>query len=89
MHKHRSTSYEEKLRARFQSNPVGARVVLPDGSLAVVTRKLNSEQGTIYRVTGVDRSGKFRPLEGLPCWYTVDELRLPYTSVGIAPGWRA
>ena len=79
-----STSFLARLRRTFLSNPVGARVVLPDGSLAVVRRVLDTEHGRSYRVQCIDRNGRFRAHAGLSCWYSGDELRLHYYSVSAA-----
>jgi len=79
-----STSFEARLRQSFQSNPVGSRVILPDGSLAVVRRVHDTDTGKVYKVQGIDLYGRFRALGGLSCWYSDDELRLPYWSASIA-----
>lgn len=78
-----STSFEARLRQTFQSNPIGSRVILPDGSLAVVKRVHDTDTGKVYRVQGIHRNGRFRALDTLSCWYSDDELRLPYFTASV------
>lgn len=82
-----STSFEDRLRSQFHSNPVNMRVVLPDGSLAIVRRVECTASGKSYKVQGVGEDGKFRALVGVSCWYSADELRLPYWTASINPDW--
>ncbi len=77
------TTFEGRLRETFQSNPVGARVILPDGSLAVVKRVHDTDTGKVYRVQGIHQNGRFRALDTLSCWYSDDELRLPYFTASV------
>ncbi len=78
-----STSFEARLRHNFQSNPVGCRVMLPDGSLAVVRCAQDTDTGRSYKVQGIHLNGRFRALLGLSCWYSGHELRLPYFTASI------
>ncbi len=78
-----STSFVDELRNEFLSNPINMRVVLPDGSLAVVRRVIETDTGKLYRVQGVHQNGRFRALEGISCWYSADELRLFYFTASI------
>jgi hypothetical protein len=83
MHKDSSTSYLDELRNEFLSDPVHTRVVLPDGSLAVVRCVLEVDEGRVYRVQGVHPNGRFRALESISCWFRADELRLFYYTASI------
>ncbi len=78
-----STSAVDELRNEFLSDPVHMRVVLPDGSLAVVRRVLEVDEGRVYRVQGVHQNGRFRALESISCWFRSDELRLVYYTASI------
>jgi hypothetical protein len=78
MHKNGSTSFVDRLRADFHNNPINMRVVLPDGSLAVVKRVHETDGGRVYKVQGIHPNGRFRALQGVSCWYSADELQLHY-----------
>ncbi len=69
--------------ADFHDNPINSRVILPDGSLAVVRRFLDTDGGRVFRVQGVHRNGRFRALESISCWFRSDELRLVYYTASI------
>jgi hypothetical protein len=84
MHKDSSTSFVERLRAEFHSNPINMRVVLPDGSMAIVRRVQNGASGLLYKVQGVGQDGRFYALDGVSCWYSADELRLAYWTAEVA-----
>jgi hypothetical protein len=81
--KQNSTSYLDQLRQDFHTNPINARVCLPDGSLAVVRRCHDTRQGRVYRVQGIQHNGRFRTLGTVSCWFRHDELRLIYHSVSL------
>jgi hypothetical protein len=76
-----SRSVVSRLRSEFASNPVGFRVVLPDGTLARVVQVSDTDAGKLYKVRGLDERGKFRALVGVSSWYAVEELRLQFYSV--------
>ncbi len=69
--------------ADFHDDPINSRVVLPDGSLAVVRRVLETDEGRVYRVQGVHQNGRFRALESIFCWFAEAELRLIYYTASI------
>ncbi len=69
--------------ADFQDDPINSRVILPDGSLAVVRRVLDTDEGRVFRVQGVHRNGRFRALESISSWFRADELRLVYYTASI------
>jgi hypothetical protein len=73
-----STAVPRDFCAEFHTDPLNKRVCLPDGSLAVVRRVIETDTGKLYRVQGIHQNGRFRALDGVSCWYSVDELRLPY-----------
>lgn len=76
-----STSFVARLRSRFHSNPVGIRVELPDGSLAVVKAFQDDDGQRLHRVVGVTDSGRSCKLPpGVPRWYPASELKLVYYS---------
>jgi len=79
-----STSFVERLRSKFLSNPVNMWVVLPDGSLAVVKSVSEANDGKLYKVAGIHPNGRFRALAGISCWYSADELRLRYWSASVS-----
>jgi hypothetical protein len=87
MCRHCTTVLPRNLRAEFQANPINHRVILPDGSLAVVKLFHDTDQGRIYKVQGLHPNGRFRALGTLSCWYMSDELRLVYYTAGISPDW--
>ena len=77
-----STSYVAQLRQDFHSNPVGFRVELPDGSLAVVKAFQDDDGQRLHRVVGVTDRGRLCKLPpGVPRWYVARELKLVYYSV--------
>jgi hypothetical protein len=78
-----STSYIDQLRDDFHDDPIGSRVCLPDGSLAVVKSFVNTDEGRAYRVQGVHANGRFRALESISCWFAEAELRLIYYTASI------
>ncbi len=69
--------------ADFQDDPINSRVILPDGSLAVVRRVLETDEGRVYRVQGVHQNGRFRALESISSWFRADELRLVYYTASV------
>jgi hypothetical protein len=73
--------------AKFLDNPINRRVILPDGSLAVVKLFQDTDRGRIYKVQGLRPDGRFRALATLSCWFTADELRLVYYTAFISPDW--
>jgi hypothetical protein len=73
--------------AKFLDNPINRRVILPDGSLAVVKLFQDTDRGRIYKVQGLRPDGRFRALGTLSCWFTADELRLVYYTAFISPDW--
>jgi len=79
-----SSSYLAQLRQEFQTNPINMRVLLPDGSMAIVRRVQNGASGLLYKVQGVGQDGRFYALDGVSCWYSADELRLAYWSAEVA-----
>ncbi len=78
-----STLFLDQLRQDFHINPINTRVCLPDGSLAVVRRFVDTDEGRAYRVQAIHRNGRFRTLESVSCWFRHDELRLIYYSASI------
>jgi hypothetical protein len=73
--------------AKFLDNPINRRVILPDGSLAVVKLFQDTDRGRIYKVQGLRSDGRFRALGTLSCWFTAHELRLVYYTAFISPDW--
>jgi hypothetical protein len=71
--------------AKFLDNPINRRVILPDGSLAVVKLFQDTDRCRIYKVQGLRPDGRFRALGTLSCWFTADELRIAYYSASINP----
>jgi hypothetical protein len=69
--------------ADFHDDPINSRVILPDGSLAVVRCFLDTNECRVYRVQGVHPNGRFRALESISCWFRADELRLIYYTASI------
>jgi hypothetical protein len=69
--------------AKFLDNPINRRVILPDGSLAVVKLFQDTDRGRIYKVQGLRPDGRFRALGALSCWFSADELRLVYYTACI------
>jgi hypothetical protein len=84
-----STALPRDLVADFHNNPIGRRVVLPDGSLAIVRRFSDVDEGRVFRVQGIHRNGRFRRIESASCWFRDDELRMVYYSASINSEWRA
>lgn len=78
-----SSSFVDRLRSEFAINPINMRVVLPDGSMAIVRRVDHGASGLVYKVQGVEQNGRFRALDGVSCWYSADELRLPYWAAWV------
>ncbi len=77
-----STSFPVQLRQSFHSNPVGRRVWLPDGSLAVVKAFHDDHGERFHRVVGITEGGRFCKLPPrVPHWYLASELKLVYYSV--------
>lgn len=85
MHKDGSTSVDDTVREQFHSDPVGWRVELPDGSLAVVKRLHKTAAGTLYEVRGIHHNWRFRSLGGAPSRYRADELQIVYFTASINP----
>ncbi len=75
------------VRTEFHNNPLKSRVILPDGSLAVVVAFHDTDQGRIYKVQGQHPNGRFRALGLLSCWFAENELRLFYFTADIHPDW--
>jgi hypothetical protein len=73
--------------AKFLDNPINRRVILPDGSLAVVKLFEDTDRGRIYKVQGLRPDGRFRALGTLSCWFTAHELRLVYFTASITNDW--
>jgi hypothetical protein len=71
--------------AKFLDNPINRRVILPDGSLAVVKLFQDTDRGRIYKVQGLRPDGRFRALGTLSCWFTAHELRIVYYTASINP----
>ncbi len=84
-----STAVPRDPVADFHENPINRRVILPDGSLAVVRRFLDVDDVRVFRVQGIHRNGRFRRLESLSCWFRADELRMVYYSASINSEWSA
>lgn len=82
-----STVVPRDFSAEFHENPIGWRVVLPDGSLAVVRRFEEMPEGRRYRVQGVYLNMRFRKLQG-PSWFAEDDLRLFFYTASINPNWK-
>jgi hypothetical protein len=81
-----STSFIEQFRLDFQNNPVGSRVVLPDGSHAVVRACINFGDGPMYRVQKCTQRGRYIPMaSNVTRWYSICDLRLFYWSASVAP----
>ena len=80
---HCSSSVVDRLRSEFASNPINMRVVLPDGSLAVVRCVVDGASGKSYKVQGIHQNGRFRALSGISCWYSEHELRLSYSVASV------
>lgn len=85
MHKDDSSSYVERLRSRFHSNPVGMRVVLPDGTDAMIKAVYDTPRGKEYEVRGVHpgRAGRFRSRGGARSRYVAAELELRYFEASV------
>ncbi len=84
-----STAVPRDPVADFHDNPTNCRVILPDGSLAVVRRFLDVDDVRVFRVQGIHRNGRFRRLESASCWFRADELRMVYYSASINSEWSA
>ncbi len=84
-----STAVPLDLVEDFQNNPVGSWVCLPDGSLAVVRRFLDTDEGRVFRVQGIHRNGRFRALQSVSSWFRDDELRMVYSLASVNPEWRS
>lgn len=82
-----STVYGRTAVDKFLDNPINCRVVLPDGSLGMVRQVQDTDQGRFYKVQGIDSDGHFRAYQSISCWFSVDELRLVYFSVGLHQDW--
>lgn len=81
-----STSFVAQLRQNFHLNPVGSRVWLPDGSLAVVKAFHDEGEERLHRVVGITSSGRLCKLPpGVPHWYTDADLNLVYYTVSAGP----
>jgi hypothetical protein len=84
-----STAVPRNPVADFHDNPTNFRVILPDGSLAVVRSFLDIDEGRVFRVQGIHRNGRFRALQSVSSWFRADELRLVYYSASISSEWQA
>lgn len=83
-----STSFVEQLRSEFTKAPVGFRVVLPDGSHAVVKECIDSPDGPVYRVQHCTSRGRYIAVPpGTPRHFTASHLKLFYWSATITPDW--
>ncbi len=80
-----STSSAARLRERFHSNPVGMRVVLPDGTDAMIKAVHDTKNGKEYEVRGVHPgpSGRFRSRGGARSRYSAAELELRYFTASV------
>lgn len=83
-----STAVSDSFVVEFRQNPLNFRVLLPDGSLAVVREFIDDDGQRLHRVQGITRRGRFCKLpRGVCRWYTAAELRLVYYMAGINPAW--
>lgn len=83
-----STSYVAQLRQNFQIDPIGFRVELPNGSLAVVRQVVDDHDGRLLRVQGVGRNGRLCKLpKGVHHWYRPDELVIRYFTASVRSDW--
>jgi hypothetical protein len=71
----------------FHNNPVGFRVFLPDGTLAVVKKFQDTEQGRSVKVQGIHRNGRYRKLMTPSAWFDPDDLEILIYSASINPDW--
>lgn len=82
-----STAVPRDFSVEFHQDPINSRVLLPDGTLAVVKAFQDTDQGRIYKVQGIHRNGRFRKLDSISCWFSANELRLFFYSASIHPDW--
>lgn len=80
---HFSTALPRDLVEEFHNKPIRKRVVLPDGSHAVVTKVSEFGGPKAYKVQKCTPRGRFIPMHGAPSWYSEDELSLFYRSASI------
>ena len=81
-----STSFESRLRFEFSENPVGQRVELPCGSLAVVKAFVDDDYQRLHRVVGITSRGRLCKLPpGTHHWYPAAELKLVYYTASVKP----
>ncbi len=81
-----TTAFLRRLRNDFHNNPVGRRVWLPDGSLAVVKQFIDDDGQRLHRVVGITPTGRLCKLPpGTPRWHSIDDLKLVYYTASINP----
>ncbi len=74
------------LRIELAENPIGKRVILPDGTKARVKR-VGAESGTtVYKVQGLTHNSGYRSLKGQRSWFTVDEFTFEFMLWGVREG---
>lgn len=84
-----STPLPRNLAIEFHDNPVGFRVQLPNGSLAVVREVLDASDGRLLRVQGTGFNGRFCKLpKGVHHWYSPSELQIVYFTASVRDGYR-
>lgn len=81
-----STSFVEQLRQDFHNNPIEFRVLLPDGSHAIVKDFLDIANTRAYRVQTCTPRGRYTPMGDTRRYYSDDELRLFYFSATVNLG---
>lgn len=84
-----SIRYSRSVVADFHINPLGFRVELPNGSVAVVREVIGEGAERMCRVQGVTPYMRFCKLpKGVHHWYRPDELAILYFTASVRPEWR-
>ncbi len=75
-------------RHELIENPVGKRVILPDGTRARVLCALLGDSGeTIYKVRGLTHNSGYRSLKGQRSLFIAEEFTFEFTLLGARPGY--
>lgn len=82
-----STAVPSHLLEKFQSNPIGIKVCLPDGALALIVKYRDTDKGRIFSVRGIGENNQFVPIRSISTWFSGLELRLVWYEASIDPNW--
>lgn len=78
-----STSFVDQLRQDFHNNPIQFRVLLPDGSHAIVRSFEDMFGLRLYKVQGCTPRGRYVAMADTRKYYLDSELKLFYFSATV------